>query len=152
MFNNGDTILSAIGNTPLVELKHINPNPKVRISQAWTRPGPLWPGRPVAYHAMNGETVPIQLFFLLTMCNLAYKLFIGHKAFFDWKKQNFSIGSSIYSKERQRNSSFGNIGTGKQDCRARYHLDTGKHIRAGFSGLFLRLSSREKLPSGIEAT
>jgi len=41
MFNNGDTILSAIGNTPLVELKHINPNPKVRISQAWTRPGPL---------------------------------------------------------------------------------------------------------------
>ena len=31
MFNNGDAILSAIGNTPLVELKHINPNPKVRI-------------------------------------------------------------------------------------------------------------------------
>jgi cysteine synthase B len=31
MSNNGDTILSAIGHTPLVELKHINPNPKVRI-------------------------------------------------------------------------------------------------------------------------
>ena len=29
--NNGDTILSAIGHTPLVELKRINPNPKVRI-------------------------------------------------------------------------------------------------------------------------
>ncbi len=31
MLNHGDTILSAIGNTPLVELKRINPNPKVRI-------------------------------------------------------------------------------------------------------------------------
>ncbi len=31
MINNGDTILSAIGNTPLVELKRVNPNPKVRI-------------------------------------------------------------------------------------------------------------------------
>ena len=31
MSNNGDTILSAIGHTPLVELKRINPNPKVRI-------------------------------------------------------------------------------------------------------------------------
>ncbi len=31
MSDNGDTILSAIGNTPLVELKRINPNPKVRI-------------------------------------------------------------------------------------------------------------------------
>ncbi len=31
MFSHGDTILSAIGNTPLVELKRINPNPKVRI-------------------------------------------------------------------------------------------------------------------------
>ena len=29
--NNGTTILSAIGNTPLVELKRVNPNPKVRI-------------------------------------------------------------------------------------------------------------------------
>jgi len=27
--NHGDTILSAIGNTPLVELKRVNPNPKV---------------------------------------------------------------------------------------------------------------------------
>jgi cysteine synthase B len=31
MSNNGDTILSAIGHTPLVELNRINPNPKVRI-------------------------------------------------------------------------------------------------------------------------
>jgi cysteine synthase B len=31
MFNHEDTILSAIGHTPLVELKRINPNPKVRI-------------------------------------------------------------------------------------------------------------------------
>ena len=31
MSKNGDTILSAIGHTPLVELKRINPNPKVRI-------------------------------------------------------------------------------------------------------------------------
>ncbi|MHC5000118.1 MAG: PLP-dependent cysteine synthase family protein [Planctomycetota bacterium] len=31
MSNNGDTILSAIGHTPLVELKRVNPNPKVRI-------------------------------------------------------------------------------------------------------------------------
>jgi cysteine synthase B len=31
MPKNGDTILSAIGHTPLVELKRINPNPKVRI-------------------------------------------------------------------------------------------------------------------------
>ena len=31
MFNGNNTILSAIGNTPLVELKRINPNPKVRI-------------------------------------------------------------------------------------------------------------------------
>ena len=31
MSNNGDTILSAIGHTPLVVLKRINPNPKVRI-------------------------------------------------------------------------------------------------------------------------
>jgi cysteine synthase B len=29
--SNGDTILSAIGHTPLVELKRVNPNPKVRI-------------------------------------------------------------------------------------------------------------------------
>ena len=31
MSNNRDTILSAIGNTPLVELKRINPNPKAQI-------------------------------------------------------------------------------------------------------------------------
>ena len=31
MFSDGETILSAIGNTPLVELKRVNPNPKVRI-------------------------------------------------------------------------------------------------------------------------
>lgn len=31
MFGDGCTILSAIGNTPLVELRRVNPNPKVRI-------------------------------------------------------------------------------------------------------------------------
>lgn len=31
MFSGGDTILSAIGHTPLVELRRVNPNPRVRI-------------------------------------------------------------------------------------------------------------------------
>jgi len=51
MFNNGDTILSAIGNTPLVELKRINPNPKVRIlaKLEGNNPGGSIKDRPALY-------------------------------------------------------------------------------------------------------
>lgn len=51
MSNNGDTILSAIGNTPLVELKRINPNPKVRIlaKLEGNNPGGSIKDRPALY-------------------------------------------------------------------------------------------------------
>ena len=52
MFNNsGSTILSAIGNTPLVELKRVNPNPKVRIlaKLEGNNPGGSIKDRPALY-------------------------------------------------------------------------------------------------------
>jgi cysteine synthase B len=49
--NNGDTILSAIGHTPLVELKRVNPNPKVRIMAKLegNNPGGSIKDRPALY-------------------------------------------------------------------------------------------------------
>ena len=51
MFNHEDTILSAIGHTPLVELKRINPNPKVRImgKLEGNNPGGSIKDRPALY-------------------------------------------------------------------------------------------------------
>ena len=51
MSNNRDTILSAIGNTPLVELKRINPNPKVQIlaKLEGNNPGGSIKDRPALY-------------------------------------------------------------------------------------------------------
>jgi cysteine synthase B len=51
MFNHEDTILSAIGHTPLVELKRINPNPKVRIMAKLegNNPGGSIKDRPALY-------------------------------------------------------------------------------------------------------
>jgi cysteine synthase B len=55
--NNGDTILSAIGNTPLVELKRINPNPKVRIMAKLegNNPGGSIKDRPALYMINTAE-------------------------------------------------------------------------------------------------
>ena len=49
--NHEDTILSAIGNTPLVELKRVNPNPKVRIMAKLegNNPGGSVKDRPALY-------------------------------------------------------------------------------------------------------
>ena len=57
MFNNGDTIFSAIGNTPLVELKRINPNPKVRIlaKLEGNNPGGSIKDRPALYMITAAE-------------------------------------------------------------------------------------------------
>jgi cysteine synthase B len=57
MFVNGDTILSAIGNTPLVELKRINPNPKVRIMAKLegNNPGGSVKDRPALYMISAAE-------------------------------------------------------------------------------------------------
>ena len=51
MFDHEDTILSAIGHTPLVELKRINPNPKVRIlaKLEGNNPGGSVKDRPALY-------------------------------------------------------------------------------------------------------
>ena len=51
MFDHEDTILSAIGHTPLVELKRINPNPKVRIlaKLEGNNPGGSIKDRPALY-------------------------------------------------------------------------------------------------------
>jgi cysteine synthase B len=51
MLNHDDTVLSAIGNTPLVELKRINPNPKVRImgKLEGNNPGGSVKDRPALY-------------------------------------------------------------------------------------------------------
>ncbi|MBL7215444.1 MAG: cysteine synthase A [Phycisphaerae bacterium] len=51
MFSDGDTILSAIGETPLVELKRVNPNPKVRIlvKLEGNNPGGSIKDRPALY-------------------------------------------------------------------------------------------------------
>ena len=55
--NNGDTILSAIGNTPLVELKRVNPNPKVRIMAKLegNNPGGSIKDRPALYMISAAE-------------------------------------------------------------------------------------------------
>ncbi|MHC5158019.1 MAG: PLP-dependent cysteine synthase family protein [Planctomycetota bacterium] len=55
--NNGDTILSAIGNTPLVELKRVNPNPKVRIMAKLegNNPGGSVKDRPALYMISAAE-------------------------------------------------------------------------------------------------
>jgi cysteine synthase B len=49
--SNGNTILSAVGNTPLVELKRVNPNPKVRIMAKLegNNPGGSIKDRPALY-------------------------------------------------------------------------------------------------------
>ncbi|MDH4202433.1 MAG: cysteine synthase family protein [Phycisphaerae bacterium] len=50
-YSNCDTILSAIGHTPLVELKRVNPNPKVRIMAKLegNNPGGSIKDRPALY-------------------------------------------------------------------------------------------------------
>ncbi|MHC4882992.1 MAG: cysteine synthase A [Planctomycetota bacterium] len=55
--DNGDTILSAIGNTPLVELKRVNPNPKVRIMAKLegNNPGGSIKDRPALYMISAAE-------------------------------------------------------------------------------------------------
>jgi cysteine synthase B len=57
MVNNGDTILSAIGRTPLVELKRLNPNPKVRIlaKLEGNNPGGSIKDRPALYMIDRAE-------------------------------------------------------------------------------------------------
>lgn len=57
MFSNGDTILSAIGNTPLVELARVNPNPKVRIlaKLEGNNPGGSVKDRPALYMIEQAE-------------------------------------------------------------------------------------------------
>ena len=57
MFGNGESILSAIGNTPLVELTRINPNPKVRIlaKLEGNNPGGSIKDRPALYMISQAE-------------------------------------------------------------------------------------------------
>ena len=57
MFSGGETILSAIGNTPLVELKRVNPNPKVRIlaKLEGNNPGGSIKDRPALYMIDQAE-------------------------------------------------------------------------------------------------
>jgi len=58
VYSNCETILSAIGHTPLVELKRINPNPKVRIlaKLEGNNPGGSIKDRPALYMINAAET------------------------------------------------------------------------------------------------
>jgi len=57
MFIDGESILSTIGNTPLVELKRVNPNPKVRIlaKLEGNNPGGSVKDRPALYMIEQAE-------------------------------------------------------------------------------------------------
>lgn len=57
MMSNGNTILAAVGNTPLVELKRINPNPQVRIlaKLEGSNPGGSVKDRPALYMIEQAE-------------------------------------------------------------------------------------------------
>ncbi len=57
MFGNGESILSAIGNTPLVELTRINPNPRVRIlaKLEGNNPGGSIKDRPALFMISSAE-------------------------------------------------------------------------------------------------
>ena len=75
--------------------------------------------------------------------------FVGAEA----EKQEVQTDSrqeSIHTQERNGKATAGNIRFGKQGGGKRCDADTWEHIRAGFSGLLIRISSKEELSSGIE--